>query len=325
VSVTYDEVSFRGKAIRVPSSIVDGRVVVVTGRWLKVAALKDEEWIEADEIPDPFAFVRDLQSSGLAADVFVFSKSSAGSIPRAEQVTVETDNVAVIDTSNFKAWWDGLPQEARKNTRRAAKRGVVIENVPFDEKLVEGIKAIYDEAPVRQGRRFWHYGKSIDTVRRENGTYLDRSTFLGAFFAGQLVGLIKLVRVGDAARIMQIVSLAAHRDKRPIVALIAEAAKTCAQQGCRCLIYGKFTYGKYGDSSLAEFKRRMGFRQVDFPRVYVPITPRGKIALRLGLHRGLQAFLPSWLVARLIRLRGRLLEWRSPAPVDTEGRAGGEV
>ena len=83
----------------------------------------------------------------------------------------------------------------------------------LDDDFAAGIKAIYDATPVRQGRQFWHYGKDIDTVKRENGSYLDRSEFLGAYYSGQLVGFMKLVYVGDAARSMQILCLNAHQDK----------------------------------------------------------------------------------------------------------------
>ena len=36
-----------------------------------------------------------------------------------------------------------------------------------------------------QGRKFWHYGKDLNTVKRENGTYLDRCEILGAYYSGQ--------------------------------------------------------------------------------------------------------------------------------------------
>lgn len=306
MSTMYGELSVRGKMVRVPIAQVAGQSIAVSGRYPRMAAIKDEEWLEGGRISDVASFLAALRTCGLKADVFSFSGGSAEP-PEIARTRSEADNVAVIDTHDFKAWWEGLPQEARKNARRAAKRGVTVDVVAFDDSLVRGIKAIYDEAPIRQGRRFWHYGKDIDTVRRENGTYLDRSVFLGAFAEGQLIGFIKWVRVGDAARIMQILCLNAHQDKRPIVALIAKAAEVCHQQGCRHLIYGKYTYGNKGGSSITEFKRRLGFRQLDYSRYHVALTPRGRVALGLGLHRGVQGLLPEWLLRKLLAWRARWL------------------
>jgi hypothetical protein len=310
MNITHDVLSVRGKPVSVPVVGIDGHLVAARGRWPRVASVKDEEWLEGARIDDTEAFARALAASGLGADVFSFAGEFGAHRPIAGALR-EIDNVAVIDTSDFKLWWEALPQEARKNTRRAAKRGVRIEVVEFTDTLVQGIKAVYDEAPIRQGRRFWHYGKSLETVRRENGTYLERSVFLGAFVGDELIGFMKWVRVGEVARIMQILCLNAHQDKRPIIALIAKAAEVCQAQGSRYLVYGKYTYGNKGDSSIAEFKRRLGFRQLDFPRYHLALSWRGRVALWLGLHRGLLGLLPGWLLQRLIAWRARWLERRN--------------
>ena len=99
----------------------------------------------------------------------------------------------------IEAWWEKLPQEARKNTRRAAKRGVEVKVVPFDDELARGIHKICNETPVRQGRPFWHYGKDFETVKREHATYLERSEFIGAYFENELIGFIKMVYVDRLA------------------------------------------------------------------------------------------------------------------------------
>lgn len=312
MNLTHDILSVRGKAVSVPVARVDGRVVFARGRWPRLASIKDEEWVEGGPIDDVDAFARALAISGLRADVFSFAGGlgefgQRGTVAGAMR---ENDNVAVIDTRNFEQWWDALPQEARKNARRAAKRGVRVEIVEFTDELVKGIKAVYDETPIRQGRRFWHHGKSLETVRRENATYLDRSTFLGAFVDDELIGFMKWVRVGDVARIMQILCLNAHQDKRPIVSLIARAVEVCGAQGSRYLVYGKYTYGNKRDSSIAEFKRRLGFKKLDFPRYHLALTARGRVALWFGLHRGLVGLLPGWLLQRLIGWRAWWLQRR---------------
>lgn len=310
MNITHEELSVRGKTVSVPVVRIDGHVVAASGRFPRFASVKDEEWLEGGRIDDAEAFVRALSASGLGADVLSFA-GDFGAHREVDGALREIDNAAVIDTRDFRQWWDALPQEARKNTRRAAKRGVRIEVVEFTDALVRGIKAVYDEAPIRQGRRFWHYGKSLEMVRRENGTYLDRSVFLGAFVGDELIGFMKWVRVGEVARIMQILCLSAHQDKRPMIALIAKAAEVCHAQGSRYLVYGKYTYGNKGDSSIAEFKRRLGFRQLDFPRYHVALNRRGRLALQLGLHRGLLGVLPGWLLQRLIGWRAKWLERRN--------------
>ena len=302
MSVQKSEFRFQGRSFLVPMCRIEGREVVAVGRWLRIATLNDEEWLEGEPVADSKKFVNALRASGLPADIFAFSGPIDGT-PVEVDGQFEIDNVAAIRTDDYKAWWEGLPQEARKNTRRAAKKGIEIRSAALDNGFAAGIKAIYDEAPVRQGRKFWHYGKDLDTVRRENGTYLDRSEFLGAYYSGQLAGFMKFVYVGDAARIMQILCLNAHQDKRPMTALIAKAAEICHQKGLKYLIYGRFTYGRKTDSSIAEFKRRLGFEQMDFPRYYVPLSLRGRIALKLGAHKGWLALLPPKLINRLLNIR----------------------
>jgi len=56
-------------------------------------------------------------------------------------------------------------------------------------------------------------------------------------------------------------------------------------------------------SSLTEFKRRNGFEQVLLPRYYIPLTLKGKIALRLGLHRGLVQRIPKAVLSQLLKIR----------------------
>ena len=219
---------------------------------------------------------------------------------------MEWDNAAVIPITGFRDWWDNrLSQESRRNVRLAAKRGIVVRQVEFNDELVKGIKGIYDETPVRQGRQFWHYRKDLDTVRRENATYLNRSDFVGAYYKDELVGFIKLVYVDRVGSIMQILSRNQHYDKRPANALIAKAVELCEQKGMAYLTYCKFIYSGNEKSPLTEFKRRNGFEQMMFPRYYVPLTTKGKIALSLHLHHGLRCLLPRGVatVLRLFRAR----------------------
>ena len=154
--------------------------------------------------------------------------------------------------------------------------------VAFSDELVTGIKQIYDETPVRQGRRFWHYQKPLERVRMLNSTYLDRSQFVGAYVADELIGFIKYIRVDQTAILIQILAKDGHRDKRTINALLRQTVELCSRQGLALLTYGKFDYGLNQESSLTEFKRRNGFTELRFPRYFVPLTLMGGVeALRL--------------------------------------------
>ncbi len=55
--------------------------------------------------------------------------------------------------------------------------------------------------------------------------------------------------------------------------------------------------------SLSHFKEVNGFRRVDLPRYFIPLTAVGKAAFRLGLHRRLIDHLPESVAAKLRELR----------------------
>jgi hypothetical protein len=325
MTINYAEVRVRGKDIRVPAIQIDGRTVVVTGSWLKIASFRDEELVEGELVPEPASFIATLQARGLHADILNFPQAIDASTPKFKY-PFDWDNVAAADTRNFEQWWEQLPQETRKNARRAAKRGVAIQIATLDDKFVKGIKGIYDESPVRQGMRFWHYGKGLERIRLENETYPDRSDFIGAYYDGELIGFMKWVYVGKVARIMQILSMSSHYDNRPMNAMIAKAVEICHQKGTQYLVYSKFTFGNKSVSQLSDFKRRNGFIKMEYPRYYVPLTLKGRLSVRLGVHRGIIGMLPPrsiaffWTVrANVNQLVARLWRKRRAARQPDEG------
>lgn len=322
MSSNYAEVRIRGKDIKVPATVVDGRTIVVTGKWLSVAKFKDEELVEGELVNDPVQLISTLKARALQADILSFPQAINEHDPKFSY-PFEWDNVAAADTRDFNKWWEELPQESRKNARRAAKRGVTVELTTLDGDFVRGIKSIYDESPIRQGMRFWHYGKSLERVRLENETYLERSDFLGAYHEGKLIGFMKWVYVGKVARIMQILSMSSHYDKRPMNAMLAKAVEVCHQKGAHYLVYSKFTFGNKSVSQLADFKRRNGFVKMDFPMYHVPLTIKGRIAIKLGVHRGLLGMLPPWAISLLWQVRAQVneLTTRLKSRRNSRGRA----
>jgi len=297
-----EEIRIAGKTLYVPSTDICGRTVVVTGKWIRTAQIKDEDVVEGVTVEDPDLFIIKLKESKLKADVFTFAQRPPEVTPKFDYHS-EWDNWAAMPTTSFKDWWENLPQESRKNVRRAAKRGVVVKVTPFDYDLVKGVHRIYNRIPVRDGRPFWHFGKDVETVRRGLATYPDRSEFIGAYWGEELIGFVKMVYVDDVAMLFHLISMDEHYDKRPANALIAKAAEVCEQKGISHLIYTKFIYGNKRRSSLVEFKRRNGFQQVNFPRYHIPLTLRGKLFIWLRLYRGFSGLIPEPILQPLLSLR----------------------
>jgi hypothetical protein len=305
------EIRVAGKTMHVPSAEVCGQTVVVTGGWLQTAAVKDEELVEKQIAEDPIEFILQLKESRLRADIFSFAQKLPEVTPK-YHYDFEWDNLAVIPITSFSDWWEKrLSQETRKNVRRSAKRGVVVRPVQFSDELVKGIHDIYNESRIRQGVPFRHFGKDFETIKREMATYLDRSEFQGAYLDEELIGFTKMVYVDRNASIIHIISKMAHHDKRPMNALVAGAVKTCESKRMQFLVYRKYVYSGNTESSLTEFKRRNGFEEIRFPRYYLPLNAKGALAIKAGLHKGLQRLVPGPMMKILRNLRSRYYRNRS--------------
>ncbi len=281
-----------------------GRVVVRPGLW-QTAQLWDEEW-QDQPVSDPVALVQQLMRSGRRPPCLRLVGLDAHSRTQLQAFTtcrVRWEDTAQISTQDVESWWASLPQETRKNVRRAKRRAVEVRPVVLDERLAQGIAGIYNESPTRQGRTFWHFGKDVRTVLSDNGSYAERSQFLGAYWRDELVGFLKWVKVGDQARIMQILSLQRHHDKRVMTALIAQAVVECHAHGLRSLIYGRMHYTSASEDALVQFKRRHGFDAVAYPVVIAALTPWGRWCVRMGWDRPWAQHAPARLVglARGIR------------------------
>lgn len=287
------------------------RRLVVSGKLLRIAEVHDEIWLEGPGLDDPQAVLARLKKERIKADIFSFGQKIPDTEPKFS-FPFEWDNFAVIPLTTYTAWWDKLPQEGRRNVRIAGKKGVEIRVAEFDDAFVSGISGIYNESPLRQGRAFPHYGKSLERVKKENGTYLERSVFIGAFAGEELIGFIKMVYIDDQASLMQILSKNGHLEKKPMNAMLAKAVELAAERGSKFLVYRKYTYGNVF-SPLTEFKRRNGFEEMKYPRYYIPLTWKGKLAMKLRLHLGLREALPPALVTKLAQLRSQWVERKSGA------------
>ncbi len=298
-----------------------GKEFLIKGQLFRVAQLDAEGY---DSMDDPELAIKMLRECGTRIDLLTFIQKISETSPK-YAYRLEWDNFAVLKVSTFDEWIaHQIDFKTRNKVRKSAKNGVVVREVAFGDDLINGISAIYNESPVRQGKAFWHYGKDIGDVRRMNGTFMERSIFIGAFFENRLIGFVKLVtnEEGSQAGLMQIVSMIRHRDKAPTNALIAQSVRSCADRGIPTLWYANFSYGKKEEDSLAEFKRHNGFSKINVPRYYVPLTPLGRVGLRIGLHHNATEWIPEPLseAYRSIRSRwyARMYQTRRATPEKSE-------
>lgn len=287
---------------RKPGFVIDGRELVVEGRFCNIAHLDADDYKFLD---DPATAIAKLRGDRARIDLFTFLQKLPDTNPK-YSYPFEWDNVAVLPISTYENWWNKqIGFKARNKAKQAVKKGVVVQEAPLNDALVRGIWEIYNETPVRQERRFPHYGKSLEAVRDMSATFLESSVFIGAYDGERLLGFIKLV-IDDSktqAGMMHIISRLDCRDKAPTNALVARAVRACADRNIPHLVYSKFAYGKKTQSSLSDFKERNGFHRVDIPRYYVPLTGLGRLALSMGLHHKIIDRLPESWAAKLREMR----------------------
>ena len=271
--------------------------IVFEGRFPRVARL-EQEWFE--DVQNPKALTDALRNAEGGPDVFTFWQRLPNIQPEHEhEYWMERDSIAALPITDYSSWWDKqIKGAARNKVRKAKKRGVVIRLTPFDDRLVEGMISIFNETPIRQGRRFSHYGKDFATVRSQFSRFLFREEILGAYVGEELIGFSMLAYAGKYAVLGQILSKIARRDFAPTNALLARAVERCAEKKLPYLAYAYWL-----ENSLGDFKKSNGFRRFDLPRYYVPLTLRGKVALKLGFHHNVRQRLPPGLLGQLLQLR----------------------
>jgi hypothetical protein len=296
--------------------------LVISGSLLRLARAESELH---DPVEDPAAVVAALRRAGRRADLFTFMQRLPDTEPKFPGLHLEWDNVAAVPVGSFEHWWtEQINDKTRNMVRKLEKKGGEIRLVALDEALAAGITAIYNEMPIRQGKKFWHFGKNADEVLAENATFPERSLFIGAYFKGRLIGFVKLVCEQGFASMMQIISMVKHRDKAPTNALVAKAVEICSERGIPYLVYAKYIYGRKGADSLSDFKRHNGFEKIDLPRYYVPLNLWGRLALRWNWHHGFREKLPRWVVMKLLAARGKWYERRNGRTGKSGARKAGQ-
>ena len=120
---------FAARSLRVPSLDVEGRTVIIKGKWLRIASVRGDSWMEGEVIPDPETFFHSLKQAPTSIDLFTFAQKLPDTAPWPAR-----------STPNGKTWppsgrtgsrsggkTQTSPQETRKNVRRAGRRGVVVQ------------------------------------------------------------------------------------------------------------------------------------------------------------------------------------------------------
>lgn len=297
------DVSVKGKRKKVNAYVIDGVSVIERGRLFRVAEIFDEYWLEQEKLPCPEGVIAQLSRRDHKPDLFTFAQK-VPEVDRKYSYFTEWGNVAVIPISSYEQWFQKqISSATKRNIRASEKKGVEVRVSDYNDDYVRGIMAIYNESPTRHGKQYWHFGKDFDTVKLENGTYSDRSIYLGAYHQNEMIGYLKIVVDKNTAAIMQILSKMKYLELKPNNALLSAAVKQCCFGGIKYLCYERLIYGKKVDDSLTKFKQNNGFIKMDIPRYYIPLTRKGAIALKCGVHKKIKENLPEWLLKPLRDLR----------------------
>jgi hypothetical protein len=284
---------------------IHGQIYAYTPGPATILAL-EEEWYE--DVKDPATVITSLKGAGNhKPDIFTFWQRLPDLQPK-YNYPMEWESIAVLPIQSYDHWFSKqISSRIRGQIRKALRGGLDVRTSAYDDDFIRGMTEIFNETPIRQGRNFWHYGKDFETVKQQFSTYLFREDLIGAYIGNEMIGFMMLANAGKHALTGQIISMIKHRDKSPNNALIAKAVEICARKGLQYLVYLYWT-----NDSLAEFKRRCGFQETKVPRFFVPLTARGRAALKLGLHRGWRAAMPVRIKPPLKKLRRYLKEWNAP-------------
>lgn len=302
MQVGKEEFNIKGSYVQVDAVTIDGKTLVITGKSLKTASIKEEIY---HDIRDPGLFIRGLAESGLEPDIFTFTERFPGPKPVFDYYR-EWEANSILPVTTYDNWYNNqIRKVTRHAVRTAAKKGVVVRYRDFDDELVREIKNIYDETPVRQGKPFWHYQKSFEVLKEDLSRDLERSEFIGAYHGDQLIGFIKMLYADKVIDPVLCISMIEHYDKYPNNALIARAVRIAEEKNIPYIHYGSWRRETH-----AKFLAANGFEKVICPRYYCPLTSKGKTALRLHLHKGLVGLLPESVREGLKSARALIFRFR---------------
>jgi hypothetical protein len=306
-AVYQETIRWKGAPIQLDAVRAEDKAFIISGRLIKTAALKNE-WQQ--NVGNPDRVIRELKASAAKIDLLRFWQR----IPESEakySYYHEWRDVAAIAIKSFDHWWEKqISGKTRNMVRKSDKMGVKIEEVQLSDEFVHGIIAIFNQSPVRRGKRFWHYGRSFESVKEGLAADSSQAIFIGAYFEAELIGFAKLLLTDRYAMIVLILDKTIHRDKASMNGMIAKAVQICAERNLPFITYTVWRRGEHGD-----FQKRNGFEKIRVPEYFVPLTLKGAIALRLGLHKGVRGAIPKDMMVWLLALRSKWYAWRYPQSV----------
>jgi hypothetical protein len=284
--------------------MVDNRELYSTGKLIKICGLVNG-WYE--DVEKPAELINSLKRSQERNHIFTFFQRVPHTVPK-YGFYMEPYPVSVIRVINYDDWWkNGIGRKARQAVKSSEKKGIKVNFAAFDNEYIKGISDIYNETPIRAGKKFPHYKDSLNKVKNENGTFFDRSVYLGAYHGNEFVGFARIILENEFADILQLLSKLSHREKCVNNALLAKIVEICSERKVNYIAYGDFD-----SSSLNDFKRHNGFSRMDLPRYYIPLNTMGLIALKLRLNRRFSQWLPDRMMPFLRDLRKRWHERCAP-------------
>lgn len=276
--------------------IIAGKEITVSGRLFRFAKLRHEQ---CDFVDDPVPWLKQARRERSFADVFtIVPELFEGR--RDLPFPSEPLSLAVLPVESYAKWWDDIGFKARNKARKGQKTGVELRNVQLDDSFARGVQSIYNETPVKQGRKFYHYGKDAQAIKEELSSFLERCILVGAYHGEELIGFMKLFRGKDVLRTIHIIASIKHRDKCAMDALIARAVELCDQEKV-----GHLQYGSWTDGGVGVFREKYLFQRMEVPRYFVPLNFRGRLALGLKLHRPVRERVPKRLLGPLMSLRSK--------------------
>jgi hypothetical protein len=305
-TITHQEtVRVRGVPVRFDAIRVKNQTFIIYGELIKTASLgKDlSEWVE--DVHDPEEVIRVLKSAPVKIDLLSFWQRVPETEPKFNYYK-EWRQIAAIPIKDYKHWFEKqINPKARNKIRKGSKFGVTFQETELNDEMVQGIVAIFNQSPVRRGKPFWHYGKDFDTVKKDMSADLKDSVFITAYHEKELIGFIKLYLTDRYALITLILDKTTHRDKAPMNGMIAKAVEICAQRKIPHIIYTVWRRGEHG-----QFQESNGFERIPVPHYYVPLTLKGWLTLKLGLHNGIKGLIPEKMMIRLLALRTKWYSMR---------------
>src|SRR5438132_2403901 len=299
VVIDKETIHIKGAFVSFDAVRTKDQAFIISGKLITTAHLTEkDEWLT--DVQDPDEVIRALKTAPIRIDLLRFWQRIPDNDARFSYYK-EYRQIAAIPIKDYNHWLTKqISPSARNKVRKTEKCGVTIQETKLSDELVRGIMGIFNQSPVRRGKRFWHYGKDFETVEKEMSLDLNESIFVTAYYKGELIGFVKLLFADRYALLTVILDRLNHRDKAPMNGMIAKAVEICAARKVPYL--GYYMWRRAGHR---EFQESTGFERISIPEYFVPLTLKGTIALRLGLHRGEKGLIPEKVMGWLLMFRAR--------------------